>query len=271
MNTSQNQLIKAINYIYQYIDHPISLAEVSEAAAISEATLKRIFNELLDESPGMFIRKLRMELAFKSLQSRTLSVIETALSVGYQDHAAFSRRFKQAFGYTPSSVKEEQGIMSELDHIVLADPDIVFMNAIKLQAVTEQGSYFEAAPKAWDELKAKLGAEELDDFSGMFVGVGLDNPHEGEVPADQVRFCAGVSCIDENLGVTDLMLPAGKYARFYFKGKTNQIGAAYHYILGQWPEKSGHEVQRDSLIYQLFDTFPTVEGEHAILICVPLL
>jgi hypothetical protein len=32
-----------------------------------------------------------------------------------------------------------------------------------------------------------------DDFTGTFIAIGHDNPHDGEIAEDQVRFSAGVA------------------------------------------------------------------------------
>lgn len=272
MKNIEKQVTKIIQYIYDKIDDEISLSNLALAANMSESSVKRLFKDIFEETPGAFIRRLRMELAFKELQSKNLSVIESALSVGYNDHSAFSRSFKKAFGFSPIASRSKHNIMNELDHINLDDPEIVYMKEIKIQSITKQGSYFDAAPKAWTQLKDHLSDNELDDsFTGMYVGVGLDNPHLGNVLPNQVRFSAGLSCLSRKLHIDEITLPAGLYARFHFQGKPTQLGLAYHYILGQWQSKSKNNIRSDGLIYQIFDSLPDIEKTHTILICVPLL
>ena len=161
---------------------------------------KQLFKEMMDQTPGAFIRRLRMELAFRSLQSRDESVLEVALATGFEDHSAFSRRFKIAFGYAPKAARQKINILSELECVVLEDPDIVELQDLEIQCVTEIGLYFESAPRAWEALKQKLNTDELsDEFSGLFIGIGHDNPHEGHVADDQVRFTAGIRLIERDL------------------------------------------------------------------------
>ena len=66
---------RIIRVIYNNIDGPITLSEIAKQAGVSLASLKRIFHEAVGQSPGVFIRHLRMELAFQSLSNRQDSVL----------------------------------------------------------------------------------------------------------------------------------------------------------------------------------------------------
>ena len=149
---NNNNFAKAVNFIYSNIDKPMTLNDIATNAAISVSTLKRLFQETTDESIGVFIRKMRMELAFRSLQSKNQSVLEVALASGFDDHSAFSRRFKETFGYSPSIARQKINIVNELESISLEEPDITELLHLDIQSITETGLYFECAPKAWDNL-----------------------------------------------------------------------------------------------------------------------
>ena len=140
--------IKAIRFIYDHIDQPIELADIAKSVGISVSTLKRLFIEATNQSPGAFIRRIRLEFSFRSLQSRKDSILEVALSSGFEDQSAFARRFKETFGYPPREARKKLNIVSELESISLDEPDIVELTDLPIQAVTEKGLYFEAAPKA---------------------------------------------------------------------------------------------------------------------------
>jgi AraC-like DNA-binding protein/DNA gyrase inhibitor GyrI len=240
---NNSNFAKAVNFVYNNIDKPLTLDDIAKDASISVATLKRLFQETTNESVGAFIRKMRMELAFRSLQSKNESVLEIALAAGFDDHSAFSRRFKETFGYSPSIARQKLNIVNELESISLEEPDIVELTNLDIQSVTETGLYFECAPKAWGNLKQKLNADELsDDFSGLFIGIGHDNPHDGQVEANKVRFTAGVTLVDRNLGLNQMTLSAGLYARFRYFGKPANLGLAYHYIFGKWLQNSEFKI-----------------------------
>ena len=135
-----DSFIKSLSYIYQNIDDPaLKLENIATQIGKSVSSLKRIFEKYIDQSPGAFIRRLRMELAFRSIKSKNESILETALSSGFEDHSAFSRRFKKSFGYSPVQGREKLNILNELECISLEEPDRVEINALKIQCITKKG------------------------------------------------------------------------------------------------------------------------------------
>jgi AraC family transcriptional regulator len=273
MNDLNNEhFIKVIRFVYDHIDQPIMLEDLAELIKVSVSSLKRIFVEATGQSPGVFIRRLRMEFAFRSLQSKKDSILEVALNSGFEDQSAFARRFKETFGYSPREARKKLNIVNELESITLQEPDIVELMDLPIQAVAEKGLYFEAAPKAWNILNEKLTAAELsDDFSGTFISIGHDNPHDGKVKEDQVRFSAGVALLERDLGIERIILSKGHYVRFHYYGKPNNLGLAYHYIYGKWLEISAIQIDNAKPAFMEFDCFPVAAKEVNILIHVPLI
>lgn len=272
-NHKQKQLIQAIHYIYEHIDQStLTIENIAKMVGVSTASLKRLFQKSLDQSVGAFIRRLRMELAFKSLQSRNESVLEIALSAGFDDQSAFTRRFREVFGYAPTHARNKLNIVQEFECVTLEEPDIVEFSGWQIQCITEQGRYFESAPRAWEKLYSRLFAEELsDDFTGLFIGIGHDNPHEGDVAEDQVRFSAGVSLDERDLAIEQFEIAEGYYARFRYVGRAWNLGLAYHYIYGKWSEASGIHISNATPAFTVFSQFPNPSKEEQILIYVPIL
>ena len=269
---NNTNFIKAVRFIYNHIDQPIKLEDIAKSVGISLSSLKRLFIEAVNQTPGAFIRRLRMEFAFRSLQSRKDSILEVALSSGFDNQSAFTRCFKESFGYSPREARTKINIVNELECISLDEPDIVELMDLHIQSVTEKGLYFEAAPSAFNILKSKLAAYEMDDdFSGIFIGIGHDNPHEEEIAEDQVRFTAGVVLVERDLGIEHTTLSGGSYARFLYNGKPNNLGLAYHYIYGKWSETSAIKINNNKPAFIAFDSFPDALKEQKILIHVPLI
>lgn len=249
----------------------MTIASVSQAVGVSESTLSRVFRNDLGLSAGAFIRRMRLELACRSIHTKDDSILQVALSCGFEDHSAFTRSFKKLFGFVPIEARKKLNIVSELEHVELEEPDFVELEAFTIQSVTEQGLYFECAPNAWRQLRAALSDKELSDaFTGMFIGIGHDNPHEGEVEPDQVRFTAGVAMSAKVPGMTEYIISGGRYARFHFVGMPNNLGLAYHYIYGQWQDKSKRNINHDRPAFIMFSGFPEASAEQRLLIHVPI-
>lgn len=266
-----NTFSAAVTYIYENISKSFTLDELALAVGLSVTSLKRLFQEAVGQSPGAFIRKLRMEFSFCQLHYQQQSVLEVALSVGYEDASAFARAFKNIYGYAPTASRKKHNIMNELDCITVNDPDFIDITAIEIQCVTETGLYFDAAPKAWDKLKSALNNTILsDDFFGLYVGIGHDNPHDGEVPSDKVRFTAGVAQLKGNLNIDTMTINTGRYARFRYKGTLNNLGLAYHYIYGKWQENSNVKINHSIATFMIMDKLPSDLGEYDVSIHTPL-
>lgn len=261
---------KVVGYIYRNIDKPLTLDMISNEVGLSVSTLKRLFNEAISQSPGNFIRRLRMEFAFKSLQSKDESILEIALASGFEDHAAFSRQFKQAFGFSPTHARKKLNIVNKLESIELEEPDIAELETFEIQAVTESGLYYESAPRAWKMIQDKLHSDELgDDFGGAFIGICHDDPHA--VEEDKIRYTAGVAFLERDLGLDHVKIAGGKYARFRYVGKPANIDLAFHHIYGNWEQTNPFQIDRDAAIFCIYDSIADGFKERNIIINVPII
>ncbi|HKP55163.1 MAG TPA: AraC family transcriptional regulator [Polyangiales bacterium] len=257
-----------LRYVVDHIDEPLTLGTVAEAVGSSSSGLHRVFWDLTGRSPGSFIRTLRMELALRSLQDRERSVLEVALSAGFSDHSAFSRSFRQVFGFAPRQARERHNIVRDLEHVVLEEPDLIDVEPLHALLVTESGRYHDCAPRAWQRLAGELPHAISEDDAQLFVGIAHDNPHSGsaEPHAGHVRFSAGLLA---PASARTTQLAGGPHARFRFRGFLHNSGLALHYIYGRWADSSERSIaQRPCLM--LFDSLPIPAREMELHILVPL-
>jgi AraC-like DNA-binding protein/DNA gyrase inhibitor GyrI len=256
--------------VYDHIDGPLTLAAIADAVGSSPSGLQRVFDAMAGQSPGSFVRKLRMEYALRSLQDRKRSVIEVALAAGFSDHAAFTRSFRRVFGFAPRDARERRDIVRELDHVSLEEPDFVDLGACHAKLVTESGRYFECAPRAWQRLAQLVGESTgVDASTDLFVGITHDNPHaSSDEPRDiQVRFSAGVLAAP---GPGTTPLPSGAHARFRFRGLLHNSGLALHYIYGHWALQAEVRIAVDRPCMFLLECLPSSASEQELQILVPL-
>jgi len=76
--------------------------ELAKRVYQSRASFFRLFQAMLEETPGAMRRRLLLERAAWQLSSSHQTVTDIALDAGYQSIEAFSRTFRKAFGQSPS-------------------------------------------------------------------------------------------------------------------------------------------------------------------------
>jgi AraC-like DNA-binding protein len=90
----------------------ISLDALAEIAGLSRFHFLRQFADLVGMTPGRYVRMLRLCRAGRQLRRSDDSVLEVALSVGFADHAAFSRAFASQMGITPTNFRRLGSVRS---------------------------------------------------------------------------------------------------------------------------------------------------------------
>ena len=94
-----------IDNLNQYIDENISLKITVESLCdyfhVCRTTLYKLIQPYSEEGIGAYILNRRLNRAKTILETRNLSVKETASLVGFQDHTYFSRVYKKKFGISP--------------------------------------------------------------------------------------------------------------------------------------------------------------------------
>lgn len=96
---------RATAHILEHLDdEALAVPTLARALGMSIATLKRRLEDEGAPSPGALIRNVRLERGRALLMEGAGNVSEVALAVGYNSLAQFSRRFKEAYGVSPSQV-----------------------------------------------------------------------------------------------------------------------------------------------------------------------
>lgn len=78
---------------------------LSNAMAMSRAQLLRRLKSLTGNSPGFYIKTMRLEKAKELLETTDLSVSETAFRTGFGTPSNFSKVFTDKYGITPSQFR----------------------------------------------------------------------------------------------------------------------------------------------------------------------
>ncbi|HEX6240698.1 MAG TPA: AraC family transcriptional regulator, partial [Polyangiales bacterium] len=101
------ELQRALRFIGEHLEHPMSVADIAHTAGLSEFHLHRLFHATFGESIGRLITRRRLELAALRLAyEQDRSVTDIALSSGYSSSSNFTKAFSAYFGVSPSGVQK---------------------------------------------------------------------------------------------------------------------------------------------------------------------
>lgn len=102
----QLYLTRATEYIAENYRGPIAVEQIAAHIGIDRTYLYRIFRGMLDTSVKEYIDSFRLTKARDLLQSTALPVSEICAMVGIADSGNFSKKFRAAFGVSPSGFRK---------------------------------------------------------------------------------------------------------------------------------------------------------------------
>lgn len=106
MPTRHHKLAVIVAAIYQHLEKGVSITDLSKAASVSVSTLERLFKLHMDTTPRRFIMQVKMSAACDRLINTGMRVKEIASSLGYDEHANFTRAFTKEMGMSPRSYQK---------------------------------------------------------------------------------------------------------------------------------------------------------------------
>jgi AraC-like DNA-binding protein len=97
---------KAFEYLNQYFDKPITLAEVAKLTGMTEVSFSRFFKNRSGKTFIDSLNDIRLGHASRMLIDTTHSISEIAYNCGFNNISNFNRIFKKKKGCTPKEFKE---------------------------------------------------------------------------------------------------------------------------------------------------------------------
>lgn len=101
--TRNHKMAIIVAAIYEHLGKRIGVSELADAASVSVSTLERRFKEYMNTTPRQFILQVKMSAACDRLINSGQQVKEVAASLGYEEHANFTRAFTKVMGMSPRS------------------------------------------------------------------------------------------------------------------------------------------------------------------------
>ena len=282
---------RAVARIVRSLDEALDLSVLAREAALSTFHFQRVFRGMLGETPIEMPRRLRLERAAAQLIEQDLAVTTIAFAAGYETHEGFTRAFRQAYGGSPSSFRQQASGLdigcSRLPSIELAAPSGVHyrsqhltirfaggesamdvtiedMPELRVAAVRHLGPYSRIS-EAFARLGALAGPAGLvRPPDTMMLAIYYDEPET--TPAAELRSDAGLT-VPEGArlpeGLTEQRLAAGRYARFTHVGPYEGLPDAWARLMGHWLPKSGHRVG-SGLAFEVYRNDPRQVAPEAL-------
>lgn len=97
---------KALTYINDNYYKPISLESVSKVIHLNPTYFSTVFNKEMGMGFSDYLNKVRIEESKKMLKNRNNTILDVAVSVGFENHSYFSKVFKKNTGISPKVFRD---------------------------------------------------------------------------------------------------------------------------------------------------------------------
>jgi len=265
MREHEPRIERAIAFILEHIEEPLTLAEVARAAYVSPYHFHRLFSAATREPVGRFITRKRLQLAALRLAYEPdRDVTDIALSSGYSSPSNFTKAFSAYFGCSPSHVRvASAGETSARPVLALRETPLVrargARSALTLREPTERPVAVTGRLVATPEVAlCCVAASGLDEYESVrdgwlrlvaalrplglcrdaAEGFGILFDHRLLTPPALRRYHAGVRCpdgFDPPAPLFRSRIDAGQYMVFALAGEASEIRAQFASIYGRWP------------------------------------
>jgi len=105
-------IAQAVRYIHENFGEPLRVKELASRAGLSEYQFERRIRKTFQLTAGQLIQKARMEAALQKLRETDDPIAMVALDCGYSDQSAFTRKFRQTTGLSPSAYRARQAAIT---------------------------------------------------------------------------------------------------------------------------------------------------------------
>ena len=266
-----DKICLALKLIEKKLPENFDWNEISKECGISYFHFHRIFSAYLNETPGDYISRRRLEKSISLIAyGSNVSLSQVAFSCGYSSQANFSKAFKKYFGVTPGQVLKGEELKSKIGKLqskygkefkiqnLYPKEEInsdLYIKEVKMKyeikefpkrrvifLSSQRGYETQSIYNTWKEISKILTDSGRDINSLEKFGVGHDNP---EVTAQEK--CRYDACVEisesENIprGLNENFFPQGKYACFHFKGSSEKLLQFYLDIYKNWFSSNGYE------------------------------
>ncbi len=249
---------KTMSYIYQNIDTPINIDELSMHFDISKIYLHKIFKEQMGINIYESIKSIRLQKASNLLLTNKYSTVtQIANMCGYSSQSSFIKAFKKRFEQTPkewrkggfeiysSRILEHSLLLDSLPNFDESKVRIIKTEARTIYYIRQKGYILKEAKQKWQQLQAWVYTNDITEYEQ--IGIYHDNP--AITPHKECFYTAAISPNKElNISSTKLpsnILTGGLYAAFDIYNGDREVGWFIKWAYHKWLPQSGFETTTD--------------------------
>lgn len=100
-----SRVAEAVRRIQTQCDQPLKVSDLARRAGLSVYQFEQRVRRIFQITAGQLIQKARMEAAMQRLRESDQSIASVSLACGYSDQSAFTRKFRQTVGWSPSEYR----------------------------------------------------------------------------------------------------------------------------------------------------------------------
>lgn len=104
----KQKLQQVIDYIHQYLEQDLALAELAAIANLSPNYFSNLFKQSTGLAPHQYVIQCKIERAKQLLLRDELSIADVAHNLGFSHQSHLSRHFKRLVGVTPKAFLKSQ-------------------------------------------------------------------------------------------------------------------------------------------------------------------
>jgi AraC family transcriptional regulator len=274
-----NAVGRALWFIESHFSRELTLDEIASVGCVSRFHLSRAFGVATGHSIMRYVRGRRLTVAAKALSNGAPDILTVALEAGYGSHEAFTRAFREQFGFTPEQVRAQRRVdnlelvepikMDETLITNLEPPRFEDGHALLVAGFGERCTCETVAgiPALWQRFAPHIGS-----VPGQTGNVAYGVCHNGD-GAGNFDYVCGVEVADFARLPAEfarVRIAAQRYAVFSHRGHVSTIRRTWTTILSTWLPESGFEAA-DAPDFERYDErFDPATGMGVIEIWVPV-
>lgn len=151
-----DRLYHALTYISEHYTEDLSLPEVAEQVGLHPQYFSKYFRQQMGLTLTEYINQLRIVTSLPLIMNSEQSLLDIALSSGFNSYKTYNNAFKKLFHTTPYAWQKEQHILHEKQH-----------------AMDETASTFSFFRDFWSEEPTDLIKNESDEEARMTLELNV--------------------------------------------------------------------------------------------------